>query len=355
MPRLVISTAAEQVAAHLREEIRRGVWKGLMPGSERLAAELGIGGNTAEAALALLEKEGLLQTQGRRRGRLVRARKGAVASPSLRIALLLTEAADLSLNYVVEIRHALENAGHTCFAVPKTMADLANDAARIQRMARKTEADAWLVLSGPYELMEWFAKGRKPAFAIFGRRRELRIAGSGPDKRTAIVMATRQLIGLGHRRIVLMTRTRRRLPQPGHPEQGFLEELVAQGLPAGGYNLPHWEETTAGFHIRLEALFRITPPTALIIDEAPFFFATQQFLARKGLTAPEDVSLVCTDYSQDFDWCQPAISHIRWESRPLVRHILKWVSNVSQGKEDYRQTESPAEFVHGGTIGPVKG
>ncbi len=115
MPRLVISTAAEQVAAYLREEIRQGAWNGQMPGSDRLATALGIGGNTAVAALVLLEKEGLLRSQGRRRGRIVVAGKGAVAAPSMRIAILLSEAADLALDYMVEIRHALEKAGHTSF------------------------------------------------------------------------------------------------------------------------------------------------------------------------------------------------------------------------------------------------
>lgn len=67
----------------------------------------------------------------------------------------------------------------------------------------------------------------------------------------------------------------------------------------------------------------------------------------------DDVSLVCTDYSQDFDWCHPAISQIRWESRPMIRHILKWATNMSHGKQDQRQTETPAEFVPGGTIGPA--
>jgi hypothetical protein len=79
-----------------------------MPGGDKLAAELGVGSNTAEAALALLEKEGLLLNQGRRRGRIVIAQPGAEAAPSLRIAILLNEAADLALDYIVQIRHELE-------------------------------------------------------------------------------------------------------------------------------------------------------------------------------------------------------------------------------------------------------
>lgn len=353
MPKLVISTASEQVATYLRAKILQGVWSGLMPGGDKLAAELGIGSNTAEAALVLLEKEGLLLNQGVRRGRMIVARPEQEAAPSLRIAILLGEAVDQSLDYIVEIRHALEKAGHTSFLAPKSMADLGLDAGRITRMALKTEADAWLVLWGSLDVLEWFAQSKTPTFAMFGRRRELRIAGAGPDKSAAIISATKHLIALGHRRIVLMVRPRRRLPKPGQQEQAFLNEMAAHGLKSGEYNLPPWEETKESYHSRLEALFRITPPTAMIIDDAPFFFATQQFLARKKMSAPEDVSLICTDYSPDFDWCSPTISHIRWESRPLTRHILKWAENVSRGKVDLRQVETSAKFVPGGTIGPV--
>lgn len=68
---------------------------------------------------------------------------------------------------------------------------------------------------------------------------------------------------------------------------------------------------------------------------------------------PEDVSLVCTDADPSFDWCQPPISHIRWDIDPVVRRVVRWVGNVSAGKPDLRQTLTPAEFVPGGTIGPV--
>ena len=36
-----------------------------------------------------------------------------------------------------------------------------------------------------------------------------------------------------------------------------------------------------------------------------------------------------------------------------LNHIVRWVNNVSQGKEDTRQTTIKVEFVEGGTIGEV--
>jgi DNA-binding LacI/PurR family transcriptional regulator len=119
-------------------------------------------------------------------------------------------------------------------------------------------------------------------------------------------------------------------------------------------HLPDWEESVDGFYGRLQALFRVSPPTAVIVEEVVLFTAAQQFLAQRGLRVPEDVSLVCIDADPTFAWCQPPISHIRWDSGPVVRRILNWAANVSCGKKDLRQTLTPAEFVHGGTIGLVK-
>ena len=53
-------SAPEQVAEHLRREMRRGIITGEMPGSDLQAVELHIGRKTAEQALRILEKEGLL-------------------------------------------------------------------------------------------------------------------------------------------------------------------------------------------------------------------------------------------------------------------------------------------------------
>jgi len=189
--------------------------------------------------------------------------------------------------------------------------------------------------------------------ALFGRRRQVRIASVGPDKRAALVAAVRALLGLGHRRIVMLTRRMRRLPVPGLYEQAFLDELAAHGIDPGPYHLPDWEESGEGFHEQLARLFQFTPPSALILDEVPFFVATLDFCANRGIRVPEDVSLVSADASPGYDWCRPSVAHIRWDSRPVVRRMLRWAANVSRGKEDRRQTLTTAEFVAGGTIGRV--
>lgn len=346
-------TITEQVAEHLRRELARGRWTGLMPGKHELAAELAVNNKTVEAALRQLEARGLLLSQGAGRRRAIRTGERPQRR-MLRVALLVSDNSDLGLDYMVELRHRLLKAGHAVQIAPRTIVDLRDDSGRLVAMARSTQADAWIVVGGSRKILQWFAGRTEPAFALFGRRGGLPLAAAGPDKPSTYAAATRELIRLGHKRIVLMVRPRRRLPEPGAPEKAFLAELAAHGLAVGDYNLPAWEESPKDFHRCLEELFRVTPPTAMIIDETEFFFATQQFLSGRGLRVPEDVSLIATDPDPTFHWCRPSIAHITWDSSPLVQHIVRWAANVSGGRDDRRQTLTKAEFVVGGTIGPAK-
>jgi DNA-binding LacI/PurR family transcriptional regulator len=346
-------TIAEQVAMHLRNELKRGRWAGQMPGKHELAAELAVNNKTVETALRQLENEGLLLPQGAGRRRAIPHLEGP-RRRVLRIAFLAGETSDFGLDYMVELRHRLRKAGHAVQIAPKVVLDMHDDPDRVARMVRSVKADAWVVLGGSRKVLEWFAAQPEPSFAIFGRRGGLPIAATGPEKAAATIAATRELIRLGHRRIVFMVRPRRRLPQPGEPERAFLKALAEQGLEVGEYNLPAWDETPDDFQRCLDRLFLVTPPTAMIVDEAPLFFAAHQFLSRRGLRVPDDVSLVATDPNPAFRWCRPSIAHITWSSVPLVRRVTQWAANVSRGRKDLRQTLTPARFVPGGTIGPVR-
>ncbi|MFT5905824.1 MAG: DNA-binding LacI/PurR family transcriptional regulator [Cryomorphaceae bacterium] len=214
-------------------------------------------------------------------------------------------------------------------------------------------ADAWIVSAGSREVLEWFAHQPIPAIAMFGRFSGLPIAAASPMKTPALISAMRQLFTLGHRRIVMLTREDRRKPYPALLEQNFLDELAALGIKVGPYNLPDWDDHPAGFQVCLDSLFQHTPPSALIIEDTSLFLATHQYLARLGIMVPEQVSMLNFDFDPAFTWCNPTITHIAWDYRPVVQRVLRWTDNVACGKDDLRQTIIKSKLVQGGTIGPA--
>jgi DNA-binding LacI/PurR family transcriptional regulator len=346
-------TITEQVADHLRKELLGGQWIDGMPGQKRLSKQLGISGQTAELALQLLEKEGLLVGQGAGRQRRVERFQGPTENRALRVRILLYEKPDRKSDYLVELFHRLQDAGHDAGFATKTMGDLGMDLKRIARFIEATEADAWVVVAGPRDVLGWFAARSTPAFALFGRMPSVPIAGTGPLKSPAMSAAVRRLAELGHRRIVMLTREERRKPEPGRVERVFLEELRGHGIATGPYNLPDWVDDPKGFHRCLCSLFNHTPPTALIISTLELYAATQQFLCHRGIRVPQNVSMICSDPNPTYAWCDPTFSHIAYDSAAWPRNIMRWLNNVAHGKDDRRQIFTKAEFIDGGTVGPV--
>lgn len=349
-PRLSV---AEQIAEHLREGFREERWSGTLPGVVRLAAELDVSPPTLRAALRELEAEGLLVPHGKGRSRTIVA--AAANRAALRVGMLIHDVpmeARTQDGLAQQIQHDLETAGHVAFFTRKSQVQLGHSVRRIKAMVAKAPADAWIVVSGSREVLEWFSGQTAPCLALYGRTGGLPLARTGPDKVPAYQAATRHLIELGHRRIVLITRRPRRMPTPGKVERAFLHELVAHGIPTGDFNLPDWKETPEGFTALLENLFRATPPTALIIQEEPRLLAAMAFLLRKGIKVPDQVSLVSTD-NDSLDWCQPGFAHMTWDPTLIVRRVVRWVAAVGRGRPDCKVINYPAEFVPGGSIGPV--
>ncbi len=354
MDSIRIHSPADQVAAHLREQILKGKLSGEMPGVHQIAKELAISSKTIIAASKILESEGLLVSQGPRRRRRIMLPKGG-DSHALRVGLLVFDSPARGADYMIELHYQLEMAGYVPFFADKTLEELGMDEGRVARFVEKTGADAWIVGSASRDVLKWFVEYEKPAFALFGRRSTLSMAGVGPDHVKVGRLLIRRLVALGHGRIVILARKARRLPEPGQSERATLEEMQAHGLPTGPYNLPDWDDTPEGFHRMLDELFRVTPPTALIIDEPFLFQAAKDHLARHGILAPDQVSLICADSDPTFAWCRPSIAHLNWDSGPVVRRVVRWMDNVAKKKDDRRQTLTKIEFAEGGTVGRALG
>jgi DNA-binding LacI/PurR family transcriptional regulator len=349
----------ERVAAHLREGTQQGQWGDPFPGEQLLARDLDVSRHTVRRALQILEREGVLGGHGHGRSRSITSIAAAMAlKRPLRVAILrhdsgFSDNPQASL-MLADLMHTLEGAGYAAFYCGNSQMELRHDVRRMARQFEAAGADAWVIDAGSRPLLEWCAAQETPCLALYGPTAGLPLARTGPDSVAAYGDATRQLIALGHRRIVLIVREGFRKPPLGGSELAFVEELKAHGIPTGPYNLPDWEETSEGFHRLMESLFKGTPPTALIIDEVCWFVAAVGFLVRHGIRVPEDVSLVSGDCEPFMDMCHPGFAHMRWDYRLIVRRVVRWVDAARKGKADRKTINIPAEFLPGGSIGPVR-
>ena len=351
---------AEQTAAHLQAKLRAGHWGGKLPGVLLLCAELNVSQATMRAAILQLEAEGVLSPGGPGRSRTVAARVRARAGrQALRVGVLLHERM-VDENPGMQgalalLQHEIERAGHGCFFSRPCQASLRHETGRIASYLAEMAADAWVVVAPRMKVLEWLATQPVPVISIGTRNREVAVAGASVDRRPSMAAVTRLLLDLGHRRMVLICPRGLREPAPAPIVQAFTSELTDAGLRwSYGYNVPEWEETPVGFRALLEGFFAATPPTALLLDETPRVLAALAFCAERGWRIPEQVSLVAMQSDSSLAWCHPSIAQVRWDPAPVHRCVVRWLGAVGKGDADHEFVTFPAEFVPGGSIGPVR-
>jgi DNA-binding LacI/PurR family transcriptional regulator len=341
------------VADHLKEQIRIGRWTDVIPGENLLVTQLQIGRDTARAALALLEEEGLVVSDGPGRRRRIVEGRSVSRIRKLRLRILPFDKQTKEVVVVSTLLAELQEAGCDVDFASKSLHELGMDVGRVARLVTKEPADAWITCACARPINEWFSAQPFPTLALFGRIRGLPMAAAAPALIPSLVAAVRHLTGHGHKRIVMFAREERRKPVLALPERTFMEELNAAGLETSAYNLPDWEENRDGLIRQIDELFRLTPPTALIFQETPIFVAARAYLAQRGIIAPRDISLLACDPDPSFEWSKPTVSHLRWDHRPVVRRVVKWAKNIARGKDDIRQVLTDSEFFEGETIGPA--
>jgi DNA-binding LacI/PurR family transcriptional regulator len=348
-------SAVEQLAAHLKNQVDRGMLTGDMPGVDRLATSLAVSQRTVIGAIKELEHDGYLERQGPGKASKI-INKTKKTNTGLRIQFMVHDHEDTQRDLVDysfnNIRQHVTNAGHLITFANKSLQQLGMDVKRVASFAKKTKTDAWILASASREVLEWFSNQDTPVFALYGRRRGLPIAGIGPNVESAFRSTVQRMLELGHRRIVLLVRPARRLPKPGIPEQAFLNTLEEAGIRTGSYNLPAWDGSVEGLHATLDKTFALTPPTAILVDEPEIFISAQHHLTRRGILSPEHVSLVSAEQDPIFSYMKPSVAHISYEKNSMGRRIAEWANNLAKGKSDLKQTLTKATLIEGQTLGP---
>ncbi|MES2596859.1 MAG: substrate-binding domain-containing protein [Verrucomicrobiota bacterium] len=347
----------EQVAGHLRRGVGSGQWQGRLPGVQKLAAQLEVSKDTVRAAFTLLEKDGTLKPQGAGRCRVIPpAHRAAQDQRRLRMAILLPvplrDDNAHSHRLILGIQNAIEADGHACTIVTQP-AD--GHLRRVTQLVMQTEADAWVVYAGSHDLLKWFATKRIPALALGGRPFDLPLARSRTVLVEAMIQCVDALVGLGHRRMVLIAPQLWRQPTPNHTAEALLSRLALHSIPSSEYNLPAWSETPEGLEDLLKALFFATPPTALLLAEPMYCSAVRAWLGEHGLHVPRDVSLVNLLPDPMFQLHQPAYTGFIWPESVHIHRIQRWLRSLLSGEPDLEDFVAFATFHPGGTIGPAKG
>lgn len=223
---------------------------------------------------------------------------------------------------------------------------------RIASHVRRVEADAWMVVDGQRKVLEWFAAQPLPVLALGGGCKGLELAAVGPDVDAKFLEITRRLLDLGHRRIVILSPENARMPVCSRTFQLMLDEMSRRGVQTSAFNLPDWEETPEGLRVLLDSLFRVTPPTALMVTQPMWTHGVLSFASSRSIQIPEQLSLFAYGIEHLLPWHIPTISQMVAYDQPVVKRALDWIRNIAKGREDRRNLTYPARIVEGDTLAP---
>jgi LacI family transcriptional regulator len=156
-------------------------------------------------------------------------------------------------------------------------------------------------------------------------------------------LGTRHLIELGHRRIGLIvgredtTSGRERL-------SGYVRALREAGIPMDKtlIHAGHYEPETGAKFCR--ALLDLPePPSAIFVANHEATLGVLRVTAERGLSIPNDLSLLCYEDMPWFEWHRPAISIVDNGARDLANlavdrllHRLDTKANGNDGVREYR-------------------
>ena len=248
------------------------------------------------------------------------------------------------------LQHDLEAAGHVCRFAQKSQEDLRHDVGRIERFVSHQASDAWVVIGGQHEVVDWFARQPQPAICIGGGVFGQQIAATGMLALEGFEQAMRHLVSLGHRRILSLW-PQHHLDLASNPYAQTLGSVLSEaGSQMTSYHVPMWKATPEGLREILEKTFQFTPPTAIITTYGKWMAGVLSFLAARSLRSPRDISLFSLNEDEWFVWKEPEISCLRGDDTHMVRRIVRWVNAVAR---DRLLIGFPQQWIQGGTIGPA--
>jgi LacI family transcriptional regulator len=133
------------------------------------------------------------------------------------------------------------------------------------------------------------------------------------DHRGGGLEITRYLIGLGHRRIALLTGRAALLPS-SERLAGYRQAHVEAGLEVDPDLVrPQMQGSSIAFSDVCQLLQGANRPTAIITLGTHMLAGVMEALASNGLRYPEDISLVCIGDTDLARHATPAISALTWD------------------------------------------
>lgn len=349
-----------QAADTLRAGLADGTWKDFLPSERRLCEMFQVSRPTIRTALHLLVKDGLVETRPGRRNRVLSTAQESLRCPSRLVGLITTQPVSqmtiVAYKRVSEMRTHLAEQGFATELLVCAAGKAAPVMHKLEEFARQNRMYCCVLFSVSKEIQQWFSARPVPALVLGSCHPGVKLPSIDIDQRSVCRHAAGIFLSRGHRRLALV------VPDNGiagdlASEQGF-HEAVDQHAKSDGVQstVVHHDGTARNIGAKLDLLFSSsTPPTALLVAKPQDVFIVLIYLLKRGLSVPNQISVIARDHDPIFEIVDPPIAHYSLEEDAYVHRLSRLMDQLAA--QAYPSTEPNLifpKFFTGGTVTTLK-
>lgn len=348
---------SEQVSEILRQEIRTGTWKEILPGERILAARLQVSRKTLRRALAELRKEGLVATKSGR-STLIRRRSGQQANKT-RVALLLPAplevARPFTILWVNRLMALLQDRGLYLDIIHGPQYYGPKVAQPLGRLTASHPARAWILAGSVIAMQEWFEESEIPTVLSGSPHHGIDLPSVDLDHKAQCRHAATVFLRAGHRNLALFLD---RGGRAGDVESsdGFSEGAagqarvtvmpIAKSGPSGG---------TEPLIRTVRRLLAMKPrPTGWLLANAAHYLTVVSYLGSLGLKVPDDVSLISRDEEPFLRHLHPLPTHYSTSPVRFAKQLNRALQRLESGSMDAFSLRIIPDLAAGRSVAPPK-
>ncbi len=327
-----------ETASILRDGINKGYWQGNLPGERILCDQLHISRPTLRAALSLLQKEGMIRVTHGKRRKVFPAEDRPRSVQNRMIGLIINKSisqiSPLTFQILMEVRHHLHLGGFETEIFISPTQEFRHQRLKLENFIEKHSVSCCILLLSSEEQQKWFFQKGIPALVFGSCYPSVKLPSLDVDNYAVCHHAAGIFLGRGHRRLAFI-RSDNRIAGDRASTEGFMDGITqSPHADANGIVIRH-KDTRRDLIRRLDKLLDSEDqcPTGILTSRPLETLMVVMHLLKRGITIPEDISLIARDRDYSFNFLEPKIAHYAYPrdlfSRRLTRVILQLLDNVT--------------------------
>lgn len=328
---------AAQVAARITREVRDKTWVDRLPGERTIADTLQVSRKTVRKALALLQRDGIIQTvHGLGHEIVGRPQQRGAGRTEESVGLLVPESIDQLRPFTalwVDVLRALlieKNIRFAIFSGHRYFSQHPDKA--LARLVAQNPQDCWLLAHSNERVQQWFQDHGVKCVIAGSSHHGLDLPNVDLDYFAVCRHAVGVMLRHGHRRLGLLTRVSQRAGDL-ESEAGFSAGARLPGYSAVTPHIMRHDGSVPGVNRMLARMFDLpSPPTALLVANPVYYLTTVAFLAQRRLCVPEDVSLVSRDDDTFLSYLSPEPARYSCNPRTFAKRLMQPLVLQLQGE-----------------------